>query len=662
MVECHSDAHPEGRTARAAGHPLPDRLVAGRGPRKSLTSGMLGQLIRFGGVGGLATVIHVLSALAVQQAFPVPAQLANLAGFFAAVLVSYVGHARFTFGAGLRSGPQFLRFVLLSVLGLATSSATVWLITAWLGLGFITAMATVAAVVPLMTYLAMRLWVFDRNMPAPSFSWPDTAMSIGLATVLAGATLLLFWGRMLNHDTAWYLIATRAWLDGATLYVDIVEINPPLNFYLTVPALVLADLFGLSDTNGQYLLLSLMIWASLLWCSRIILAETGLSQKHCALLVAGVALAFVLPALGSMGQREQILVILAMPWVLRQALPGSGGRGQEIAGAAVAAIGVSLKPHFVLFPIAATLFHCLRLRSLRPVLSAANMTFLGVGSAYVAFVAMIHPTYLFEIVGIAREVYGVYRADGGELWSRISVAVVLLPLPVLLVLLNRARYPEAGLFLALSAAGLAVYVLQGTGFVYHTIPALAFGLVACVWIVLRAPHQGATVAAVSLVVFGLVAGPARRGFYSNALVAEVVQVTEGLPQPEGLIVLTSHVYAGPPVAIALGTEWSSRYPANWLVPGAINRLARTDCAIEAEICARLTAIAARNRADNIADILAKAPDLLIVDRHSGYFDQPAFDWEAFMAVDPLWSKIMANYQLEATTDRLRYFRRNAAAP
>ncbi|MCA9170349.1 MAG: hypothetical protein KDB23_21875, partial [Planctomycetales bacterium] len=37
----------------------------------------------------------------------------------------------------------------------------------------------------------------------------------------------------LNHDSSWYLIATRMWLDGAQLYQDVMETNPPLAFYLT---------------------------------------------------------------------------------------------------------------------------------------------------------------------------------------------------------------------------------------------------------------------------------------------------------------------------------------------------------------------------------------------------------------------------------------------
>lgn len=124
---------------------------------------MLAQLIRFAGVGGLATLAHVLVALAVQAALPITPQQANLAGFAAGFVVSYSGHARLTFGAPLRSGPQLLRFFVLSLLGLGASSLTVHVTTGMLGLGFGAAMLAVAVIVPALTYLAMRFWVFARR-------------------------------------------------------------------------------------------------------------------------------------------------------------------------------------------------------------------------------------------------------------------------------------------------------------------------------------------------------------------------------------------------------------------------------------------------------------------------------------------------------------------
>jgi putative flippase GtrA len=121
---------------------------------------MLAQLLRFIGIGGLATLAHVLTALIAETLFPLTAQQANLAGFAAGFATSYAGHARVTFGAPLRAGGQFLRFAVLSLLGLAASSGTVWLVTARLGFGFPVAMAAVALVVPALSYLAMRFWVF----------------------------------------------------------------------------------------------------------------------------------------------------------------------------------------------------------------------------------------------------------------------------------------------------------------------------------------------------------------------------------------------------------------------------------------------------------------------------------------------------------------------
>jgi putative flippase GtrA len=124
---------------------------------------MLTQIFRFGFVGGLATLAHVLTAMAAQAMFNLPVQGANLAGFCVAVFVSYLGHMRFTFAVQKGSGAQFLRFVVLSGLSLMTSSATVWLITTKLGASFATAMVAVAVLVPAASFVAMRLWVFSHR-------------------------------------------------------------------------------------------------------------------------------------------------------------------------------------------------------------------------------------------------------------------------------------------------------------------------------------------------------------------------------------------------------------------------------------------------------------------------------------------------------------------
>ncbi len=151
---------------------------------------MLAQLVRFGFVGGLATLVHVLAALSAKAAFDLPEQRANLIGFSVAVLVSYLGHMRFTFEIREGSNAQFLRFVIMSALSLAISSGAVWLMTTQLGFSFAVAMGAVAVLVPAASFVAMRFWVFSTTNAGVGLRW----QGIAIAAVVTLAMVILFWG------------------------------------------------------------------------------------------------------------------------------------------------------------------------------------------------------------------------------------------------------------------------------------------------------------------------------------------------------------------------------------------------------------------------------------------------------------------------------------
>lgn len=613
---------------------------------------MIGQLLRFGGVGALSTLAHVATAIAAERWLELDAQQANLMGFFAAVTLSYVGHARITFRARVGSTSQIQRFVLLSLLGLATSSSTVWLIDGVLGLGFVWAMAVVAVLVPAATYLAMRFWVFGGSEGARP-SWQGVA----IAALIVLAMPLVFRGQALTNDVTWYLIATRDWLAGAPLYDWIMEVNPPLNFYYTVPAILMADLLGISDAAGQYLVVWLLLFLILIWCAAIIRADFALSSQRQAILLVGVAFAILIPSLDSIAQREFYLVVLMMPWLLCQVSPSTPSPWREGVTALVAALGVCLKPNFVLFPLAVILVRCVRDRSLRPVLSVANLTFLLVGLAYVALVVIVHPAYLSEVVPIAQLVYGAYSAEPMVVAGIALEETLLLLLPVAMALLSRERVTGIYPFTAVCIAGLLSYLVQAKGFAYHMIPFLSFGLLACFLILIRLRKVTPFAVATALSAAGVTGLSISEGFPANFSADQINRVGQDLGGFDSLMVLTPHVYAGPPAAFASGADWVSRYPANWLVPGALNRLAKTDCQTKAALCARLQAIVDRNRSENIADMIAGKPDLLVVDLESEYFDTPRFDWLAFMAKDPAWAAVFAQYRYADKTKRYMYFQR-----
>lgn len=134
-------------------------------------------LVRQGGtfavVGLAATAVHALMSLAARAALGVTAIEATFVGYVCSVGVSYLGNARFTFGRPALHGRQFLRFLVVSLIGLGANLGITWLLVNRLGWPFKAALAVVVVVIPALSFVASKLWAFaiqdaDQAGSAPS--------------------------------------------------------------------------------------------------------------------------------------------------------------------------------------------------------------------------------------------------------------------------------------------------------------------------------------------------------------------------------------------------------------------------------------------------------------------------------------------------------------
>jgi putative flippase GtrA len=123
-----------------------------------------GRLVRQGGtfflVGIAATAVHGVVALAVRDLAHVSAMAATASGYLCAVGVSYLGNARFTFGRPALHGPQFARFLVVSLSGFAANLAITWLLSNRLGWPFPATLAVIVVVIPALSFTAAKLWAF----------------------------------------------------------------------------------------------------------------------------------------------------------------------------------------------------------------------------------------------------------------------------------------------------------------------------------------------------------------------------------------------------------------------------------------------------------------------------------------------------------------------
>jgi hypothetical protein len=218
----------------------------------------------------------------------------------------------------------------------------------------------------------------------------------------------------LNHDPSFLLIATQRWLHGATLYRDIMEINPPLIFYLTAPAVLISERFAISSSTAFVLFVSGLAAISLIWCWTLLARVKVLTSGSRLTIIVLTFAALVITPAYNFGQREHLFIILALPYFLTMGFIPLDLRLSTIENFAVglfAVAGLALKPFFLAPALILTITLFWQQRSLRPFLHPANIA-IGVGCLiYGAIAVWFAPEYLTTVVPIGIRVYRYIGSD-----------------------------------------------------------------------------------------------------------------------------------------------------------------------------------------------------------------------------------------------------------
>lgn len=125
---------------------------------------LLTQLTKFASVGLFATGIHTLVYGILGHSLD--PFLANLIAFLIAFVFSYSGHFLWTFrsqtgGAKIHRAFNYqLKFLMVALSGLFLNSFAVWVVIEWLQFDYLFAVVPMIFVVPLLTFVLAKFWVF----------------------------------------------------------------------------------------------------------------------------------------------------------------------------------------------------------------------------------------------------------------------------------------------------------------------------------------------------------------------------------------------------------------------------------------------------------------------------------------------------------------------
>ena len=428
-----------------------------------------------------------------------------------------------------------------------------------------------------------------------------------------------------NVDVTYLIVVCNRLLDGAGLYVDVIETNPPFSVWLYMPFTLGERFTGVPAELFLSLGIPAFALASVALCARILQAVDRFSAPRFGWLapVAVAAVLYLFP--GNFGQREQIGIIALLPWlallIARDTTSDfhSGSTFAHVLAGAGAAVFVMIKPPFAVLALALpTVGLCFMRRSLRPLLTVEALLGAAITLAYLAVVAVFYRAFFTDLMPMLAELY--LPARKGILHGDLArpVAGLFILAAVAFAVARPGRIDRGAALLFLAALGyVPCYLWMGKGWDYQAMPIHVFGMLGlCVqlWTVPRYREWASTarlaVAAGIFLVIGLVAAGIGQGVLEASQKAELGRTRDAIAahvaRPTVASVAT-RMQAAFPLTRMIEGRYQSRYASLWAVENAETMMAAAGSA-DVE---HLRSLRDRHIADAAAELQQLRPDVIL---------------------------------------------------
>lgn len=124
----------------------------------------LPQLLQFVLVGGTAAATHLAVVGLLVVLLGMPPLAANVLAFLVAFVVSYNGHALFTFSAARARGwPVVARFFAVACLSFVANELLYYIALNWLHWHYFWSLAAVLVLVAIGTFVMSKFWAFKAH-------------------------------------------------------------------------------------------------------------------------------------------------------------------------------------------------------------------------------------------------------------------------------------------------------------------------------------------------------------------------------------------------------------------------------------------------------------------------------------------------------------------
>jgi hypothetical protein len=470
-------------------------------------------------------------------------------------------------------------------------------------------------------------------------------------------------GSPLKDDIAWLLYVAQQWLAGRQLYVDLIEVNPPMIVWILALPAALSSALGVAAKSVAVPFLAACMLGSAGWCAKLLRGYGPLGAAPLPLFAAVGTVLLALPG-PEFGQRENLLVAAALPYLCIAAR--SFDRAQtrpadETIAGILAGLGCALKPQFLLaFALLEIIGRIHGLRLLRRMTISVAVTML----VYVIVLLAVYPAYFTSAIPLGLALYGASDVGWLQLLGDSRAVLIGDAIALMLWWTNRRKLSDSALPLILTvfaAGSILVSLLEEKSWFYHRLPASIFTTLALVYWSSVLPRSGMRRRSALYVAILVIVGLFGVGRAAFSRWQEQIEVTLGSRQTterkleqlihsertRSYIAFSQWIGLGFPVVNNTGVVWSSRFDSMWALVGEIWRR-RLDGHLPLEWPVHTWVV---------EDFLAGCPDLAVVDEREG------IDYIGTLSsFDKRFKEAWSEYRQIASFDGLRVFRRQALQP
>jgi hypothetical protein len=498
----------------------------------------------------------------------------------------------------------------------------------------------------------------------------------GMATLLA---LLPAAG----HDQMWLLYAARLVHHGAPLYgPQVFETNPPLIIWLSMVPEALSGFTHIPDTTlGKLFVAALELGIGALCLRLLRLTRFRLSTDATYGLAFVFVTAFAVMPARDFGQRDHFLVLFIVPYVFAAAvraedLPLPAWLGWLTGSLAL--LGIVLKPHQILVPIAveSALLAMRKAGASKPSLPRHLLRpeILAMFSSGIIFLIALHnfaPFYFSVVTPLARDTYWAYGKLTLPQLLGESIQLHLLAILdfALLITLGWRNVPAITrvLLVAGSASTLAFY-LQSTGWYYQQLPALSFFSLALAFLILQFNRQRnlrippwSPTAAATLTLLALALTTHFMGYPFTAERSFPLDTPDpsffaGLPPGTPVMTISPTIDDTIMPIFKYRLTLGQRYPAFLMLPAILRSEDPHGKHLRHTIPpARLAELDRIQHEDMREDLLRWQPQLLLIERcqdpavHCQVLEDRHDDLLAFFLRDPAFAQLFTHYHFVRTS-------------